>query len=164
MAVSRTLRRLLGVRNLEEQQCRMALEAAVSELRHIEHAIGFAVAQKRHGRRLVLASTVSGDAVDRLAGLEEAEVGERRRRTLASRRMQAEAETDALRQVFLERRVERRQAETLIEEAMARDAIEGDRRAQQGQDDWYGAQLFREAMAAKRRGEDDAASQIGGDQ
>ena len=40
-------------------------------------------------------------------------------------------------QEFLAKRVERRQAETLIEETEAREAIEADRRNQQSIDDWY---------------------------
>jgi flagellar biosynthesis chaperone FliJ len=44
---------------------------------------------------------------------------------------------DELRAAFLEKRVERRQAETLVEEAEARDAIESGRRTQQSLDNWY---------------------------
>jgi hypothetical protein len=44
---------------------------------------------------------------------------------------------DALREEFLAKRVERRQAETLIREIEARGAIESSRRAQQGIDDWF---------------------------
>jgi hypothetical protein len=48
-----------------------------------------------------------------------------------------ELEVAALRQEFLLKRVERRQAETLIGETEARDAVSAGRRAQQQIDDWY---------------------------
>jgi hypothetical protein len=48
----------------------------------------------------------------------------------------------ALRQEFILRRVERRQAETLIEETLAQDALEDERRGQRALDDWYRARLY----------------------
>jgi hypothetical protein len=57
----------------------------------------------------------------------------------------AEAELDVLglREEFLSRRVERRQAETLIEETEALDALDAGRRGQQSLDDWYGNRMHR---------------------
>jgi len=51
MAVSRALRRLLRIRDLEEEQCRLALDSAVSERNRLEHvltATGWP-AWRRHG-------------------------------------------------------------------------------------------------------------------
>jgi len=42
-----------------------------------------------------------------------------------------------MREEYLASRVERRQAETLIQEAEARDTLDADRRSQQGLDDWF---------------------------
>ena len=39
MAISRALRRLLRIRNLEEEQSRLAVESALVELRRLEHAL-----------------------------------------------------------------------------------------------------------------------------
>jgi hypothetical protein len=54
-----------------------------------------------------------------------------------------------LRQEFLGKRVERRQAETLIRETEARDAIEAGRRGQQALDDWYRFRLHRAETGAE---------------
>jgi len=55
-----------------------------------------------------------------------------------------------LRQEFLGKRVERRQAETLIEKTEAQDAIEAGRHAQQALDDWYRFGLHRESALRKQ--------------
>jgi hypothetical protein len=39
MAVSRALRRLLRIRELEEEQCRLALESTLGELNRLESAL-----------------------------------------------------------------------------------------------------------------------------
>jgi len=137
MAVSRALRRLLRVLNIEEDQSRLALEAALSDLRQLEHALASTAERARAGRRMVQASARSGELPDRLAGLEETSAAIRRATALAARIEQAEREVEELRLAFLAKRVEYRQAETLIREAEARDAVVAARRGQQALDDWY---------------------------
>ncbi len=137
MAVSRALRRLLRVRDLEEEQSRIALESAIGDLRRLEHAQEDTVARDRLGRRLVDTSASSGELTDRLAGLEEQHAAHRFRMALAPRVRDAKQDMDSLREDYLATRVERRQAETLIKEAEARDALEAGRRAQQALDDWF---------------------------
>jgi hypothetical protein len=56
---------------------------------------------------------------------------------LAPRIADAESEVAARRQEFLAKRVECRQAGTLIREAEARDSVISARRTQQGMDDWF---------------------------
>ena len=137
MAVSRALRRLLRILTIEEEQCRLALESALGELRLFERALSETGNQARNGRRLVRASARSGELPDRLAGIEETHAADRRAAVLALRIREARANSDALRQAFLAKRVECRQAETLIGEAEAKDAVIAARRTQQGLDDWY---------------------------
>ena len=137
MAVSRALRRLLRVLTIEEEQCRLALESALGELRLFERALSATIDQARGGRRLVIASAQSGELPDRLAGIEETHAADRRASVLALRIEEAQSNSDVLRQAFLAKRVECRQAETLIAEAEARDALIAARRTQQGLDDWY---------------------------
>jgi hypothetical protein len=149
MAVSRALRRLLRIRDLEEEQGRLALESALGELRHLENALAAAVERDRRGRRLVEASARTGELPDRLAGLEETRAAGRRSAALGEWIADAELDVAALRQEFLARRVERRQAETLIQESEARDAVEDGRRGQQALDDWFRNQMHREAAEAK---------------
>jgi flagellar biosynthesis chaperone FliJ len=143
MAVSRALRRLLNIRNIEEEQSRLALESAVGELNRLEGALAATAERERLGRRLVLRSASNGELPDRLAGLEETRAAGCRAAALGPRITEAELHVLGLREEFLARRVERRQAETLIEETEARDALDAGRRGQQSLDDWYGDRMHR---------------------
>ena len=138
MAVSRALRRLFRIRDLEEEQSRLALEASQADLSRLKHSLESTVERDRRGRQLVERSARSGELPDRLAGLEEARAAVRLAQALTPRIVDAEQDVAELRDQYLEKRVERRQAETLIEEAEARDALATERKSQQGLDDWYG--------------------------
>ena len=151
MAVSRALRRLLRIRDLEEEQARLALDAALGDLNRLEHALEAAAERERGGRLLVLASARSGELPDRLAGLVETRTADRLAGVLAPRIAEAGDEVLALREEYLAARVERRQAGTLIEEAEARDALNADRRSQQGLDDWFRNRRHRARQLAERR-------------
>lgn len=144
MAVSRALRRLLRIRDLEEGQCRLALESALSELHHLEHALAATFDRKRRGRSLVQSSAQTGELLDRLAGLEETRSASLHASTLGPKIDAMGEEVKDRRQAFLLKRVERRQAETLIEETEAREAIEAGRRGQQALDNWYSSRLHRD--------------------
>jgi hypothetical protein len=82
--------------------------------------------------------------MDRLAGLEETRSAGLHVIALGPRIDAKQVEVATRRQEFLAKRVERRQAETLIEETEAREAIETDRRGQQSLDDWYSSRKYRE--------------------
>jgi hypothetical protein len=98
---------------------------------------------------LVGTSAHSGELPDRLAGLEETRAADRRAAVLVPRIADAELDVVALRQEFLRKRVERRQAETLIRETEARDAVEANRRGQQMLDDWFGNKTHRAGAEAQ---------------
>lgn len=149
MAVSRALRRLLRIRDIEEEQGRLALESALGELRHLENALAATVERARDGRRLAAASAYSGELTDRLAGLEETRAADRRAAVLSPRIADTELDVFALRQEFLRKRVERRQAETLIRETEARYTVEASRRGQQTLDDWFGNKTHRAGVEAE---------------
>jgi hypothetical protein len=149
MAVSRAMRRLLRVLTLEEEQRQTALESALGELKRLERALEATVQYDRSGRRLVAASAQSGELADRLAGLVETAAAKRKAASLAPRIKRSEQEAAALRDLYLAKRVERRQAETLIHEAEAREAVEAGRRTQQALDDWHLNRLHRIAAHAK---------------
>lgn len=153
MAVSRALRRLLRIRELQEEQSRLVLESALGELHRLENAMTAAFAQDRQGRSLVQASARTGELPDRLAGIEETRAANRHATALVPRIDSAAEEVGGLRADFLLRRVERRQAETLIQETGARDAIETCRRSQQALDDWYGSRLLRDSGGARAEAE-----------
>jgi hypothetical protein len=143
MAVSRALRRLLRIRELEEEQSRLALESTLGELNRLESALAATGERDRRGRRLVETSARTGQLPDRLAGLEETRAAHRLVAVLEPRIEAKEEEVAELRQQFLLKRGEHRQAETLIQEAEARDAIEAGRSNQQRLDGWYSSRLFR---------------------
>ena len=145
MAVSRALRRLLRIRELEEEQNRLALGSASGELNRLEGALTATFERERQGRRLVEASAHSNQMMDRFAGLEEARSASLHAIALGPRIDAKQEEVTARRQEFLAKRVERRQAETLIEETEAREAIEAGRRGQQSLDDWFNSRKFRES-------------------
>jgi hypothetical protein len=141
VAVSRALRRLLQIRELQEEQSRLSLESALGELRRLEKCLATAVDRDRRGRRLVVTSARTGELADRVSGLEETGIGIRSAAQLRSRIEAAEEDAVELREEFLAQRVERLQAETLIEETEARDEVVAVRRSQQELDDWHRAHL-----------------------
>jgi hypothetical protein len=137
MAVSRSLRRLLTIRDLVEEQSRLALETALAKLNQLNDALEDTAGRDRRGRRLAAASAHNGELIDRLAGLEETRTAARFAKALAPRVGAAERDVEARREVYFAHRVERRQAETLISEAEAEESAEAGRRAQQALDDWH---------------------------
>ncbi len=137
MAVSRAMRRLLEVREMEEELRRGALESATGDLRRLEVALAAAKEQERGGRRLVAASVSTGEVVDRIAGLEETGAGRRHAAALKPRIAETERVVAARRGEFLAKRIERRQVETVIREREAGEAIETGRRTQREVDDWF---------------------------
>jgi hypothetical protein len=150
MTVSRALRRLLRIRELEEEQGRIALEAAIGDLSRLTNEQAATVARGQRGRRLVGSSAVTGEFTDRLAGLEETRAAERLALALAPRIANANEDVGNRREDYLAKRVERRQAETLIEEAEARDAIDAERKSQQALDDWFRNRLHRSGLEARQ--------------
>ena len=86
MPVSRALRRLLRIRELEEEQSRAALESVIGELSCLEKAVVVAAGRDRQGRRLVSSSAQSGELPDRLAGLEESRTAIRQGKVLKGTR------------------------------------------------------------------------------
>ena len=137
MAVSRTLQRLVRVLELEEEQRRGALEAALGALRRIEGAVEAAGRRERAGRILVKQCAVEGEIEDRVAGLEETRSALQAQKYLVPRREAAAEEAGKRREEYLDKRTERRQAETLVEAQAAQEALEVSRRAQAALDEWY---------------------------
>lgn len=137
MAVSRVLDRLLRIRKLEEEQCQAALELALAQLHQLERTLAGTAEHDRQGRRMVAEGAQAGEAWKRFAGLLQSHSAGKSALRLVAQIASAADEVETLRSRFLAKRVERRQAETLVEEARARHAVEVSRRAQQGTDDWY---------------------------
>lgn len=137
MAVSRALRRLLRVRELEEEQRRLELESALGELHALENARERTRQRERAGRRLVTEGIEKNELTDRLAGMVQQSAAEKQVVRLEERLEPAAELVNDVRAAYLATRTERRQAETLIEETEARDVREALRRGQQSLDDWH---------------------------
>ena len=151
MAVSRAMRRLLQVLEIQEEECRAAMESARAELKRLEQALSWSVERERGGRRLVAASAATGEITDRIAGIEETQVAKRIATALAPRIAESESAVNLRQHEFLGKRIERRQTETLIEEAEALESVEAGRRAQRDLDDWF---LSRRAAPGEARGDE----------
>jgi hypothetical protein len=128
----------------------LALESALGDLHRLKNAQAATVERDRRGRRLVEASVHSGEWPDRQAGLEESRVANRSALALAPLIEDAEIDVVSLREAYLASRVERRQAETLIQEAEAQEALEAERKSQHGLDDWFRNRMHREAAEEMR--------------
>ncbi len=148
MTVSRALRRLLRVLELEEEQRRLALESTAGELKRLEQALSATARRNREGRSLVTESARSGHLPDRLAGIEETRAAAQHAAALAPRIAGTQLEASMLREEFLAKRVERRQVGAMIREAEAHEAVEAGRRSQQALDEWYLHRLYRAAGEA----------------
>ena len=137
MPVSNALKRLLRIRELEQEQHRITLESALDELRLLEKALDRASARERDGRSSFSASVRTRELTERHSARVETMIGSHHTHALEPHIARAEAEAARRRQEFLFKRMERRQAETLIRATRAADAIEEARQSQQALDDRY---------------------------
>jgi len=157
MPVSRSMRRLLHIRNIEEEQCRLALESALGELNRLENALRSASERERRGRRLVETGVRGGELLDRVAGLEETHAAGRHTAALTPMIAASTLDVVTRREEYLSKRIERRQAETLIGVTEAQDAVVANRREQQGIDDWYRSRM---RQAEAEAGSDPSVSNV----
>ena len=137
MAVSRVMRRLLQVLEMQEESSRARLESARAEIRQLQEAMTRQAERERLGRRWVAASARSGEIVERIAGLEESRLAKRHLTILAQRITVAVKAMELAQRELLDKRMERRQTQTLIDEAEARERVEAERRAQRDLDEWF---------------------------
>ncbi len=94
MPVSNALKRLLRIRDLEQEQHRLALESAMGELRALEAALERAGARERRGRGEVAASAQSRESAERHPALTEVEIGTHHANVLAPRIRRAGVEAE----------------------------------------------------------------------
>lgn len=146
MPVSLVLRRLLRVLDLEEEQRRLTLESARSELARMQQSREAAAERERRGRRLMVAGMQSGELRDRLAGHTESNAGARHTAALTSRIAGQKIEVLARREKFLSKRIERRQTETLIHEVESEERRMTERRSQQSLDDLHLTRVHVESL------------------
>jgi flagellar export protein FliJ len=159
--VSRALRRLLRVLEIEEEQRRIELESGMAEAGRLNRALNAAGARERGGRSLVVSSVLTNEVRDRLSGLEETRTAQRVRAALRPKVAEAQTEVAAMRQEYMAKRTERRQAETLVEKAKAREEVELGRRTQRMLDDRF-LSRFRGGASGRKAEEPSGADDVPG--
>lgn len=137
MQLSTPLRRLLRIRELEEEQGRLALEAALQEMNRVRAVLETAAQRAKEGRRTLADGLRTDNLVDRIAGLEETHMASQIVDSLQVRIAAAEHRAAELRARFLATRAHRQQAETLVDERDERARLDGERRSQRDLDDWH---------------------------
>lgn len=136
----RNLGRVLRIRALFEELSQLELETRTAELRQLESA---AERQRRLSLAVRLEAhqllTEPGNATTQawLTGIGDAELLARKSNRLNTAAQKKKPVAEAAREVFLARRLERRQAETLVTAAAAADNKQELRRDQKQVDDWF---------------------------
>jgi hypothetical protein len=139
MAVTQALRRLLRIRSLQEEQGKLALESALGDLNRLESALTASSERDRRGRELVQQSAQTGELPIRVTGIEETRTALRFAHAIKPHIDAKKQEVNTLRKEYLDKRVERRQTESLLVSIAAQETKEEERRSQQKLDDWYAA-------------------------
>lgn len=137
MAASQNLHRLRSIREAEENQRRTQMESSLAKLRSLQNALEDNFGRERRARALIASSIQSGEQVDRIAALEEITAAERQMTVLPARIAAVETDVALIRQEFLAKRIERRQVESLLEAARAREVVEANRKSQSALDEWH---------------------------
>ncbi len=137
-SASKTLRRLARIRELEEEQSRLALESAARSREETAAELLAAHQERRDGRSDLVRGIERSDGLVRQTGLVLMEIAARQAEHLRPELHRLDQELARQRDEFLIRRTARRQVETLLNEAEREARVEADRRAQQMLDDWYG--------------------------
>ncbi|HMG85615.1 MAG TPA: hypothetical protein VK574_07720 [Terracidiphilus sp.] len=140
MAPSKSLHRLLGIRQAEEERSESEVETAISELQRLEWAHVTAHERRTRARALVASSTQTGELMDRIAGLQEMTTTDRLQRMLAEMIDAARKKAEYKRLELLARRLARRQVETLVDAKSVEARAESNRKTQSELDDWHRSQ------------------------
>jgi len=135
--VSPVMRRLLRIRELQEDESRSRLENALQELRRLESSLAVASEQEKRGRRLIADSARSSDLLERLAGLEQERSAIHAKAFLVEKIATSELHAAARRAEYLATRIELRQVRTLIEKLLLADRRDEARRNQNNLDEWF---------------------------
>jgi len=138
MAKRNVLERLWRLRELEEEQSRLELEARVTERNRIAQYLAEVFAEAALSRGEFLARLADPDTAARTGALVELELARRGQAAIRPRLDEAEAGVELRRDEFLTRRTGRRQVETLLDREREAARAETARSAQQMLDDWYG--------------------------
>lgn len=143
MAVPPGWRRLHRLREAEERQKNAALVSAIQELNRLESAMQSVHDRATSGRAILNEGLNGGEPEDRIAGSEEIAAANRLAGILSARIRQAKENIARTREQFLAVRIQKRQVETLLDLAIARDHVDAQRKSQTALDEWYRSRLER---------------------
>jgi flagellar export protein FliJ len=137
MPVPAAMRRLLRVRQVQEEESRAVLEKILRELNSLKAALRAASEWECKGRQIVSESMQSGELRDRLAGQVQEHTARQAKAFLAERIAAAEEQADESRQSYRAACIRMRQVSTLIEKVQGEERLYEARRQQNNLDDWY---------------------------
>jgi flagellar biosynthesis chaperone FliJ len=141
MAGKHVLRRLLRIRELEEDQRRLQLEALVMERDQVASTIQELSDQELAGRHSVIQHILEPDGAARAGALITMQQL-RDQISLQQQRLEtSEAALQSTRDSYLSSRTARLQIETLLELQLRLAQEQADRRSQQVLDQWYGQKI-----------------------
>jgi len=138
MSVKPVLARLLRLRELEEEQSRLELEAAVAAQGSVERERNAVAQRQASERRAFVAGVEGGDYRVCTGAIVEMEQARSERGRIEVRLAGVENEVRRQREEFIARRTSRKQVSTLVDAAREESEVEVARRVQQMLDDWYG--------------------------
>ena len=142
------LRRLCALRGLEEQHRALLLARAKQRLQEIDQALTQSGEQRQDGKALIRDSVRRMNVEDRAAGLEEIDAATRKTSALMVSKNRVEDLVRQSRDNFLSKRLERRQAEAVLELLLDEEARNAERRSQSELDEWHRAANRRPAPVA----------------
>lgn len=137
MAAPHSLRRLHKLRQAEEEQRNALLRSALGELHKLESASRAVHGRLIRARLLLTQSLLSAEMTARFSALEEITASQRLVNALSARIHVVEAMVEERRENLLVKRVERRQAEALLDSIVEQQELQERRKAQVALDDWY---------------------------
>jgi flagellar biosynthesis chaperone FliJ len=142
LAISASLRRLLSIRELQEEQSEAALASVVHEIAQLRAAQSHAGVRATQARRLLEASVRCDVPSDRWTGLQEEHIAIKLATQLADHVAATEREAETLRTHYLEARMERRQVQTVAQNAEKAVATDAEHKEQRDLDEWHRAHHF----------------------
>ena len=148
--MSKTLNRVLRLRMLREESCRLELEAASQQLSRFERTMDRLEDESNKSRDGAFACLCEGDAREWMVHQAAREFAEWQADALAVHRQAQAAVVDSVREVFLESRKQTGQVETLVKTYEQLLRIEQSRRDQAALDEWFNLRRQR-AQAARSR-------------
>ena len=137
MPVSDSLKRLLRIREMQEEQCGASLESALAELAQLQAGLARAAQAAAQARREVSQSARTDDLTGRITGLEEERRAKSSASVIANSIIDAEYRVNQLREDHHAIRVQRRQAEALVHSIVDKYARSTARKEQQSLDEWF---------------------------